>query len=687
MSEKNSTDRDNTRSMTAKEFLRKLVEKREGGTHRPQQEKMVDLVEDAIVNKKNAIVQAGTGTGKSLGELIPAVVTGKRVVVSTATKQLSEQIVNIDLPDLAKAAQEELGEPLSYHLLKGRDNYLCKRKMADMQSLGERAEEHMSELEMEMAEEEEEEEAPMVPVKDKRAVETQNLMEWGQSTSNGDRSYAPPVSNEIWAQFSSTSAECPGAKSCPFGEECFAEYARYKAKAAKIAVVNHSISGLDMVSNGGLLGDRDVFIFDEVHELDNYLSSAWGDELTSRKFVNLNKEIKTAFEASSKIVADYSDTLFKLSEDLGDFLGSLKENMRLTPENMPKELTAILDEAYTTLTKLSQEVVREGKKMAEGDARLRVEAYAGTVDSALGSVVLLRDDDPEIVRWIEIGEKRGSIKAAPLRVGPMLQEFLTKREATMVATSATISVGGGFSIPAHNLGMDEEDAPEYTADDVGTPFDYKKQGMLYVPNPDAFPAPIGKDRFEHKEAVKEEALELVKASGGRALFLSSTFSGAKDTGAYLRKHLEREGIRVLIQGEAPNQQLTDEFVLDETSVLCATMGMWHGLNAPGKTCQLVMIDKIPFTPKGDPLITARQEYSTSQGRNGFMEVYVAEAATKLSQGAGRLIRTEEDKGVIAIFDTRLLTKSYGKALIKGLPPSNRFADLEVVKQALSRLSK
>ena len=670
--------------MTATEFLQKMIERRPDGTHRPQQERMVQVIEDAINNEENAIVQAGTGTGKSLGELIPAVLSGKRIAISTATKQLSEQITNIDLPLLDEASQELIDKKLSYRLLKGRDNYFCKRKEHEINQLVDLEEE--KEPEPQAIGLFEVPESAQKRKEEQRANELMNLLEWGEKTRTGDRTEAPASSDEMWKQVSSTSAECPGKNTCPFGEECFAEYARDRARAADVVVINHAIAGMDLLSEGNMLGDRDVFIFDEVHELDEYLSSAWGQELTPKNIKDVNKSLKLTYPSSHKSVEKHSDALIILADELETILNTMETTV-LDDEDFPADIKKLAEDLNEHLSSIATVAAVEGESEASPERKSELVSLAGTAGDLADTCNKIIIPDPDYVKWVQSSDKYSSLKTAPLRVGPTLQSYLLERNATMVATSATIAVGDNFNIPAHNLGMDEEIAPDYTAVDVGTPFNYRQQAMIYIPNPSDFPAPIGKDRFEHKDAVREHALELIEAAGGRALFLSSTASEARKAGEYFRNNLPTGSVKVLIQGEAPNSQLTDEFVDDETSVLCATMGMWHGLNAPGKTCQLVIIDKIPFTPVGDPLTTARQDYASKMGRNGFMEVYVAKAATKLAQGAGRLIRTEQDRGVIAIFDTRLLTKGYGRQMLKGLPKSGIYSDLEKVKKSLSNISK
>ena len=298
---------------------------------------------------------------------------------------------------------------------------------------------------------------------------------------------------------------------------------------------------------------------------------------------------------------------------------------------------------------------------------------------------MLLDDGPDTVRWMKNNEEDvRSLHAAPLRVGPKLQDALADRGSFMIGTSATIRVSGGFEIPVHNLEL-ESSTNGYKTFALGSPFDYKKQAFMYIPNPDTFPAPVGKERLEHTKAVQQETLDLIKASGGRALCLFTTSYASREAGEIIRAAFPK--LNVYIQGEAPNQQLIEAFQQDQTSVLVGTMGLWHGLDVPGPSCTLVIMDKIPFKPMNDPLSVARQKWAEENGRNGFMDVYVADANVMLAQGAGRLIRSTVDKGVVAILDTRLITKRYGQEMLKSLPRMMIFSDKQKVLGGLERLNQ
>ena len=654
------------------DFLKQLVELRPGGEHRPQQERAVESIESALDNAENLLLQAGTGTGKSNAYLIPLIVTGKKAVVSTATKQLSEQIIKSDIPAIRRAMKTiRPGEKLNTALLKGRENYFCLLKESqgadqDAKSNGPSAAEMFSAGESDSS----------ISSTSKRMVkEINDLREWAEETSTGDRSDAPVVSDQIWRQFSSTSTECVGRNNCPFGDACFAERARDRARKSQIVVTNHAVVGHDlMAEEEGILGERDVYVFDELHELDNYLSNAWGTRMTGKQISALHTTLKSYEDLGSEHIAQL-ETISKR------WVFALDEMQEGLIEGMPQKMDALLRNLYRATSALSEAATKKAKDGGENEKKI-LSVLKKRIDEINEAALILLDDSVETVRWKAIGESSDSLNAAPLRVGPRLQQALASRNATMIGTSATITVAGEFAIPVHNLDLDN--SGDYKTLDVGTPFDYPKQAMLYIPDPDSFPAPVGADRQEHSRAVLDETTDLVRAAGGRALVLSTTSSGAGYIARHLRKKLPK--FNILLQGDAPNPALVEEFRKDEKSVLVATMGMWHGLDAQGSTLSLVVIDKVPFKPMNDPLSVARQNYADSQGRSGFMDVYVADANVMLAQGAGRLIRAKSDIGVIAILDTRLRTKRYGKDMLRSLPPLS-IRSRETTIEGLKRLAK
>lgn len=627
-------------------------------------------------------------THNTLSYLIPLVVNDSRAVVSTATKQLSEQALNVDVKFLNKALRElKTGKRVNAVLLKGRDNYLCLAKHAEMRSLNDEANTLFDIPD-----------PGSVVGKAKRiASEATALSKWVEQTNTGDRSEAPPVGDDTWRQYSSTNAECPGKAACPFGNECFAEAAREAARAAQVVVTNHAIVALDLASDGTLLGDRDVFVFDELHELDNYLSSAWGAELTHKRLESVYKLVKGVPSLPEELIK----SLRQLVEDYDTALRSLPTGL-IDSDNTSLRLENFITTLYNVATKIQLEA-GQMEKDASSDAMKRL--YAGvkkTVGELADAAGVLRDTSVETIRWTSDTatarkrKERGSVRkaqvvpetkestitfnAVPLRVGPKLQRHLTDREAIMVGVSATVTVMGGFEIPLHNFGLEKKKNRTVVLD---TPFDFKKQAMLYVPAPGSFPIPVGEDRADHTAAVKRDSVDFLKAAGGAALVLTTTAYGVGDFAEHYRESVPE--LEFLVQGEAPNGQLVEEFKKNRDKSLIGTMGFWHGLDAPGDTLILVVIEKLPFPSPSDPKLLARKNYADKMGRNGFMEIYVTIADWMARQGFGRAIRSKNDRAVIVFYEPRLLTKNYGRAILHNFHGVGMYHDKEKVLDALRRL--
>lgn len=623
-------------------------------------------------------------THNSLAYIVPAAMSGQRVLISTATKQLSEQILRDDLPLVAETIKDTLGRELVYSLLKGRQNYLCLQRKNELISLDEQAPDEQEGLFDAPAPRA----SPMRPTSEDIA-HLNELLKWADETPTGDRSDAPPVPDKVWDEVSTDAGGCPGARICIYADDCFAEKAREQAKLSDIVVTNHAQVGQDLNTGSSLFGDWDVLVADEVHELRHYLSSAWGTDLNARL---LGTELKNLFrrvptKKSTEAITDLSDViltdvaLLEASIDTlpGGLLSDLPEDISVTIESIVARLGTVIDvlKAATVGNGPSKQTV-----LIESLAAKAID-LRGNLHEAGGEIT------PGVtVRWVEKGwgTNASTMKTAPLWVGPQLMETLGSR--TMIATSATITVNNSFDSFITAMAWDKPPsadvgARDYTALDVGTPFDYPKQGMLYIPNPKTFPAPTGKDRVAHTEAVLDTITSLITAAGGRTLALFTTRKAANAAAEHLRDTITTP---VLAQGDAPPSQLIDEFTHNETTTLCATMGFWHGVNTPGASCSLVIMDKIPFAPMDDPLMSSQRQYVDDAGRSGFDEVFVAEAAIMLAQGAGRLIRSGTDRGVVAILDPRLRTTRYGTSLIRSLPPMRTFDDQSVVEGALRRLT-
>ena len=674
-------------------FLRAHVEST-GGEHRKEQEEMVEAVTQALENKVPLLVQAGTGTGKSLAYLFPMAVLGGRGVIATATNQLSEQLIRHDLPQVQKT-MSKVNRHLSFALLKGRNNYACLEKTNELESLEKQsnssgfAETQDLLFDLEPIENMNETKKKKAQAKED-ASNLLELMDWVKHTDSGDRSEAPPVPDRLWNQVSTASADCPGAATCPFGKSCFTERAREIAKHSDIIVTNHALLARDLNSSGDILGTlfgpHESIVIDEAHSFTSTLTSALSRELDPRsisKFLtraakHLNADAIGKDSKESPLIAGARDDLEKLQNE-----------MALIPTgpllDLPTNMDNLIIVLTTRLLNIHKLLVEEAKAVNKTDKVKKAIALQIVVDQAVkiaDSVSSSRTVGDEQVRWVEKDRRDNTpvMYIAPIAVGDFLKRALEGR--TLIGTSATLTVGGSFNPIAHTLGLDEEGQLATTVD-VGSPFDYPNQGMLYIPKA-PFPEPVGKDRIEHTNAVLKELGILVKAAGGRTLALFTTTAGAVSAAQYLRN--EFPGLSVHAHGEASADALVKQFTEEETSVLCVTMGLWQGVSVEGASCSLVVIDKVAFAPVDDVLTAARRAYVDKKGRNGFNEVIVGQAATSLAQGAGRLIRTSKDRGVVAILDPRLLTKGYGRILLKSLPDFKRFSDLKVVTDALERLT-
>ena len=691
-------------SVPATDILRAHVNSN-NGEHRPQQLQMCDAVADAFATRQHVVVQAGTGTGKSFAYLFPIVMRGGRAVIATATNQLSEQLAGNDLPAVEKSMRA-VGKSFTYTILKGRSNYACLNKLDELERLdaiapgnnntGDEGSPVLFGLD---------ESAPTTsrPAKTNPLVRAEvqdirNLTVWAKKTRSGDRSEAPPVSEDAWRQVSSTSAECPGATKCSFGEQCFTEKARLRAKVVDVVVTNHallatstavSVNETDDDSDGlrVMFGAVDALVIDEAHDYPETLTSALSSQFavhTVRKsvgaaaaFLPLTPVMTTALTARETFVDPLENSLTELET-------ALKSEPEGAITTFHPDTFAIALTTVQHLRTLVKAVQKEILTMEDGSSRmLRAGMVYEDLLTAWATLNKVLDPPNLTVRWVshrstDSGEKRTSLNVAPIDVGSVVRQ--TVKECTLVATSATLTLDHDFAPTLNAFGL-----PTSTRTvDVGSPFNYPRQGMLYVPSP-PFPEPVGKDRFEHKAAVFDEITALVTAAGGRTLALFTTRQSALDAANHLRQVLPPH-IEVYAHGDAPAARLVSDFIADETSVLCATMGLWQGVSADGPTCSLVIIDKLAFTPPSDVLTAARQQFAVEQGRDGFREIVLAQAATRVAQGAGRLIRTSSDKGVVAILDPRLRSKRYGQTILQSLPPFRLYTDRTVVTDALQRLT-
>ena len=644
-----------------------------GGSPRQGQVTMVREVVRSVADGAHLLVQAGTGTGKSLGYLVPAMVhavqTGDRVVVSTATLALQRQVLTKDAPVAADAVEQVTGTRPEVALLKGWQNYLCRHRLDGGYP-------------------QDEDESALFGVGDAIAQpaaghgadaslgeQVVRLREWAARTDTGDRDdLVPGVSQRAWARVSVSRAECLG-QSCPLKAECFPELARANASRADLVVTNHAMLGVVVAGNPGVLPDHQVLIVDEAHEL--------ADRVRSQGTIAL----------SAAAVARTAATARKHASVLVSELESAGQSLQLALAELPDgrleaPLPAALHDALVVLGGAARQVASDVRDRARALGRDRSGEAAGGLAiarTAVGDLVDALDRmtsesvaQKRDVAWIErprMGAEPPRLLLAPIEVaGSVAGHLLNGR--TSVMTSATLALGESFDPMARALGLSLAEQP-WRGIDVGSPFDYLRQGILYVA------AHLPRPGAGISEAALDEMLALVEASGGGMLGLFSSKRAAQEAAEVLRGATD---LSVYAQGDDQLPTLVQAFADDEAACLVGTLSLWQGVDVPGRTCRLVVIDRIPFPRPDDPVAQARTDAVVAAGGNGFMSVAATHAALLLAQGAGRLIRRSQDRGVVAVLDSRLRTARYGGFLTRSMPALWPTTKPDVVRAALQRLS-
>ncbi|WP_432807598.1 ATP-dependent DNA helicase [Nocardioides kribbensis] len=641
-----------------------------GGQERAGQVQMAEAVSRALESEEHLLVQAGTGTGKSLGYLVPSLVHDGRVVVATATLALQHQLVERDLPRLVEAVKDQPGVDTSYAVLKGRSNYACLHRIRegvpdDQGALVQMPEGSMGQKVLEL-----------------RAWAEEEAEQGG----SGERDAAPRHTDREWRQVSVGHRDCLGASKCPFGQECFVELAREKAQRSHLIVTNHSLLAIDAIEGVPMIPDYDAVVIDEAHELTARVTQAATDELAVG-------DVERAARRSQRWV-DGSE-----ADDLADAAGALRDAIDAsTPgrfEQLPQQLGDALELVRDAARTCLSAYPREQKEAGEGGDAGRAQAR-GSVQEVFTTAERMAGLSEHDVLWLNEGGQAGAsripprLHVAPLQVwGPMRDKLLS--EKTVVFTSATLMLGGDFNNVATGVGLKPSERVDVGSDvtgsgalpwrgiDVGSPFDYGQQAILYVAR--HLPPP-GRDGLA--QAQLDEIVDLVDAADGRTLGLFSSRRAAEAAAEAVRERLPH--LTTLAQGDAQLPELAKQFVSDPHTCLFGTLTLWQGLDVPGETCQLVLIDRIPFPRPDDPLMSARQRAADKAGGNGFMQVAATHAALLMAQGAGRLIRTTSDRGVVAVLDPRLATARYGGFLKASLPPMWTTTDPAVVRKALARLA-
>ncbi|MER7409258.1 ATP-dependent DNA helicase [Streptomyces cacaoi] len=634
-----------------------------GGTERPGQAAMAEAVAEAVQDGRHLLVQAGTGTGKSLGYLVPALAHGDRVVVATATLALQRQLVERDLPRTVDALHPLLRRRPQYAMLKGRSNYVCLHRLHEGVP-------------------QEEDDGLFDPFESAEPTsrlgkDLLRLRDWSDETETGDRDdLTPGVSDRAWAQVSVSSRECLGASKCAYGAECFAEAARERAKLADVIVTNHALLAIDAIEGAPVLPGHDVLIVDEAHELVSRVTGVATGELTPGA---VNRAVRRAAKLVDEKAADQLQTASETFERLMEL--ALPGRLESLPEDLQYALMALRDAGRTCLSAL--ENTRDSSVQDEDAVRKQARASVENVHDVAERILL--DSEFDVV-WYERNERFGaSLRVAPLTVAGLLREKLFA-DRSVVLTSATLKLGGDFNGVGASLGLAPEglgeeagETPPWRGLDVGSPFDYRKQGILYVAS---HLSPPGRDAS--RSDMLDELAELVEAAGGRTLGLFSSMRGARTAAEELRGRL---GTPILLQGEETLGELIRRFAEDAETCLFGTLSLWQGVDVPGANCQLVVMDRVPFPRPDDPLMSARQKAVEEAGGNGFMAVAATHAALLMAQGAGRLVRATGDRGVVAVLDPRLERARYGGFLRASMPDFWYTTDRNQVRRSLAAIDE
>lgn len=666
-----------------------VIGKLADGRERPGQLAMAHAVDAALKGRRHLLVQAGTGTGKGIAYLVPSLLLGKPVIISTSTKALQSQLIEGDLPPILDAVEEATGSRPEVAVIKGRANYLCRLKLADVASAGEQqtfGDDFMPGMLDDPDLQAADQRSRSASAVGKTGAAVVALRKWAETTETGDQADLPDTIDfdaRAWSAVSVSARECIGRDRCDFGDECFAELARDSAEGAGLVITNHHLLALDLQTSGSLLPDRRAIVIDEAHDVVDRVTGACAHELSTAVLQRLAARLPD--------VVDH-DSTDDLADAAADFI-AVVDTLRAGPlRPVPPELVIVARALDTALTAALKPLASSQNSLI-GSKAATAQMLKAAGDAAVLALDRIVENSEDDVTWLETPERgRPTLRVAPLSVSAMLAEKLFN-STTTIMTSATLRAGGGFPAVAARMGLNpavvaaganaaaSPAADRWDSLDVGSPFDYDQQGVLYVATD--LPDPSS-NREQHTDEMRERLVELVKAAGGRCLGLFTSHAAASAAAMEVRTKALK---RVLLQGDAPLNRLIQQFRDEPDTCLFGSLSLWQGVDVPGPSCQLVVIDKLPFPRPDDPLPAARKTYADNHGRNGFVDVYASHAATLLAQGVGRLVRSGSDRGVVAILDPRLHTKAYGRIMLNELPPMRRLKDLDPVLAALRRLNE
>ncbi|MGJ0430013.1 ATP-dependent DNA helicase [Methylobacter sp.] len=607
---------------------------------RTAQIEMADAIVRAVEESRNLIAEAGTGTGKTFAYLVPAILSGKKVIISTGTKNLQDQLFNKDLPVIRRAVKK----PFMAALLKGRSNYLCSYRLKNAF------------------------ESTLGFSKDDAAA-LAKIKSWAQRTKIGDVSEMSEVAeaDPIWYQATSSVENCLG-QDCPDYAECFMVKARKKALEAEILVINHHLLCADWSIRdsgfGELLPDADVVIIDEAHQLADTASNFLGINIGGRQLSDLASDALVEYFKDATDIPALRTACEDLDHEVRDlrlaFGIELKRGEWYEIENNPK-ITAGLNAVKEQLQRLTDQL-----ELASVKTKGLESCFKRAEDLLQQLKIIIEDDSGKWIRWYEIHKKSFTLSRTPLDIAAEFRSFMQRHQAVWIFTSATLSVANKFDHFSNNLGLTNAASASW-----GSPFDYANQSLFY--HPKGLPQPNDPDFIP---LIMNFALPVLQASKGRAFFLFTSHRALKQAEMLLKDKLDYP---LLVQGSRPKGRLLEQFKEAGNAVLLGTSSFWEGVDVRGEALSCVIIDKLPFSSPGDPVLKARLNAMERQGRNPFFEHQLPAAVIALRQGIGRLIRDVKDRGVLMVCDPRLLKRSYGQIFLDSVPPMKRTRDIEDVR--------
>jgi ATP-dependent DNA helicase DinG len=629
-----------------------LATRIDGFSHRPQQQEMAAAIGRILQQRGALVCEAGTGTGKTFAYLVPALMSGLKVIISTGTKNLQDQLFHRDLPRV----RESLASPVSTALLKGRANYLCVHRLDNT-----------------LVEE--------IRLTRQQLAQLSEIRDWSAATTSGDiaEMSSIPEDASVWPIVTSTTDNCLGQE-CPAYSKCHLVEARKRAQEADLVVINHHLLCADLALKeegfGELLPGADCFILDEAHQLPEVASNFFGASLSGRQLQELARDTLVEIHKGAKDVPELIERAEALKKSAGDLrlafgLEARRGAWSEVAENpsVERQLAQVSD----CLNELAEALgAVEGRDKGLDSCKERSELLRQRLLSLQGEGEE-EDNDVASIRWFETTRQSFRLNRTPLEISGIFRGVMAQHPAAWVFTSATLAVGGSFDHFSHQLGLDEAETHCWDS-----PFDYPRQALWYVPR--GLPEPNHPD---FNRAVSDLSIPILEASEGRAFLLYTSHRALQEAADYLADKLD---FPMLVQGTAPRTELVERFRELGNAVLLGTSSFWEGVDVRGEALSCVIIDKLPFASPGDPVLQARIDALRQRGGNPFMEFQVPQAAIALKQGAGRLIRDERDTGLLVVCDPRLINKPYGKIFIRSLPPMTKTQDADVVKRFFAHVA-